>query len=61
MAKIYKVGIYVRLSNEDSRAGESVSVENQKLMLMKHVKEMGWDLYDIYQEACEIIEPAQRA
>jgi len=50
MAKIYKVGIYVRLSNEDSRAGESVSVENQKLMLMKHVKEMGWDLYDIYQD-----------
>jgi len=50
MAKDYKVGIYVRLSNEDSRAGESVSVENQKLMLMKHVKEMGWDLQEIYQD-----------
>lgn len=42
------VGIYVRLSNEDSRAGESVSVENQKLMLCKHVKEMGWELKEIY-------------
>ena len=50
MAKVYKVGIYVRLSNEDSRAGESVSVENQKLMLMKHVKEMGWELQEIYQD-----------
>jgi len=42
------VGIYVRLSQEDSRAGESVSVENQKLMLTKHVKEMGWELKEIY-------------
>jgi len=46
--KDHKVGIYVRLSNEDSRAGESVSVENQKLMLCKHVKEMGWELKEIY-------------
>jgi DNA invertase Pin-like site-specific DNA recombinase len=50
MAKEYKVGIYVRLSNEDSRAGESVSVENQKIMLLKHVKEMGWELTEIYQD-----------
>ena len=48
MAQDHKVGIYVRLSQEDSRAGESVSVENQKLMLMKHVKEMGWELKEVY-------------
>ena len=48
MAKNHEVGIYVRLSQEDSRAGESVSVENQKLMLTKHVKEMGWELKEIY-------------
>ncbi len=48
MAKDHKVGIYVRLSQEDSRAGESVSVENQKLMLTKHVKEMGWELKEVY-------------
>lgn len=48
MAKDYKVGIYVRLSQEDSRAGESISVENQKLMLTKHVKEKGWELKEIY-------------
>lgn len=46
--KDHIVGVYVRLSNEDSRAGESVSVENQKLMLTKHVKEMGWELKGIY-------------
>ena len=48
MAKDHEVGIYVRLSQEDSRAGESVSIENQKLMLMKHVKEMGWELKEVY-------------
>jgi DNA invertase Pin-like site-specific DNA recombinase len=48
--KEYKVGVYVRLSNEDMRAGESVSIENQKLMLTKHVKEMGWELKEIYQD-----------
>ena len=46
--KEYMVGVYVRLSNEDTRAGESVSIENQKLMLTKHVKEMGWELKEIY-------------
>lgn len=49
-SKEYKVGVYVRLSNEDARAGESVSIENQKLMLTKHVKEMGWELVEIYQD-----------
>lgn len=37
--KKYKVGIYVRLSKDDERAGESVSIENQKLMLMKYCEE----------------------
>ena len=46
--KEHYVGIYVRLSNEDARAGESVSIENQKLMLTKHVKEMGWELKEVY-------------
>ena len=50
MAKKYRVGVYVRLSKEDSRAGESVSIENQKLMLTKYVKEMGWELAEVYQD-----------
>jgi len=48
--KQHKVGVYVRLSKEDNRAGESVSIENQKLMLLKHVKEMGWSLAGVYQD-----------
>ncbi|MCL2618048.1 MAG: recombinase family protein [Defluviitaleaceae bacterium] len=48
--KHYKVGIYVRLSKEDSRSGESVSIENQKLMLTKHVDEMGWEQREVYQD-----------
>ena len=57
--KVYRVGIYARLSREDSRSGESVSIENQKLLLLKHVQEMGWDLIEIYQEACDIITQTQ--
>ena len=45
---IYNVGIYVRLSQEDMRAGESLSIENQKLILTKYVTEQGWNIYDIY-------------
>ncbi|MCL2169598.1 MAG: recombinase family protein [Defluviitaleaceae bacterium] len=49
-SKTYKVGIYARLSKEDTRSEESVSIENQKLLLVKHVKEMGWELVEIYQD-----------
>lgn len=48
MATERRVGAYARLSLEDSRAGESVSIENQKLMLTKHAKEQGWKLVEIY-------------
>ena len=30
---IYNAGIYVRLSKDDERAGESLSIENQKRIL----------------------------
>ena len=45
---IYNAGIYVRLSQEDMRSGESLSIENQKMILTKYVKEQGWNTYDIY-------------
>ena len=45
---IYNVGVYARLSREDERENESVSVENQKEMLCRHVKEQGWNLYEVY-------------
>ncbi|MGN8969374.1 recombinase family protein [Intestinimonas sp. HCP28S3_D6] len=46
--KTYNVGIYCRLSNDDERDGESVSIENQKLLLQNHVRQMGWNEIDVY-------------
>ena len=48
MQEQYSVGIYARLSRDDERAGESVSIENQKEMLARYVREQGWTLYDDY-------------
>lgn len=44
----YRVGIYVRLSRDDERLGESVSIENQKLILTKYCEEQNWEITDIY-------------
>ena len=46
--KQYDVGIYVRLSNDDERDGESLSIENQKLLLRNYVKEKGWNEISVY-------------
>ena len=43
-----KVGIYLRLSKDDERQGESLSIENQKLILERYVNEQGWILVDTY-------------
>lgn len=48
MQENYNVGIYCRLSREDERSGESVSVENQRIMLERYVHEQGWNLYATY-------------
>ena len=44
----YNVGIYLRLSRDDERAGESLSIENQRRVLTNYVKEQGWTIYDEY-------------
>jgi DNA invertase Pin-like site-specific DNA recombinase len=41
-------GIYCRLSDEDERLGESVSIENQRDLLRKYVAEQGWNEIDVY-------------
>lgn len=46
--KDYIVGMYVRLSRDDERAGESLSIENQKAILSEYIEKQGWTLYDIY-------------
>jgi len=45
-----KVGIYMRLSKDDERNGESLSIENQRIILMKYITEKGWQLYDEYAD-----------
>ena len=44
----YNAGIYTRLSRDDERTGESVSIENQKEMLTCYVREQGWNLVSTY-------------
>ena len=46
--KPYRVGIYARLSRDDERQGESVSIENQKLMLQRYCDQQGWEVEEIY-------------
>lgn len=47
MQENYNVGIYCRLSRDDERAGESVSIENQREMLGRYVREQGWNLASV--------------
>ena len=46
--RTYQVGIYARLSRDDERFGESVSIENQKLMLAQYCEQQGWTIADYY-------------
>ena len=47
-SKDYIVGMYVRLSRDDERQGESLSIENQKSILSEYIEQQGWTLHDIY-------------
>lgn len=51
MEETTKVGIYARLSRDDERFGESMSIENQKLMLTDYCDRQGWEIVDIYADA----------
>ena len=44
----YNVGIYCRLSNDDERDGESVSIENQELLCK------GWSHHLIHMTAVHL-------
>ena len=44
----YNVGIYCRLSNDDERDGESVSIENQELLCK------GWSHHLIHVTAVHL-------
>lgn len=47
---IYKVGVYCRLSKDDELAGESVSIETQKMLLTDYCHEQGFSIYEVYAD-----------
>lgn len=43
-----KIGLYMRLSRDDEKAGESMSIEHQRIILQKYVAEQGGQIADEY-------------
>lgn len=56
-----KAGVYLRLSNDDERTGESLSIENQRRILVKYVMEQGFELVDTYIDDTDILRLNQNA
>ena len=46
--KNYIAGLYLRLSQEDERQGESLSIENQRTILRKYAEEHGFEIHGEY-------------
>lgn len=46
--KTYNVGLYARLSRDDRNDGESVSIQNQRELLTRYIREHGWNLVSEY-------------
>ena len=49
-AETYHAAVYARLSKEDERAGDSVSIESQVAMLTKYVSDNGWEHTATYKD-----------
>lgn len=47
---IYSAAVYCRLSKDDEQAGESVTIETQKMMLTDFCHERGFSIYEIYAD-----------
>ncbi len=52
---IYSAAVYCRLSKDDEQAGESVSIETQKMMLTDFCHERGFSIYEIYADDTAIL------
>lgn len=46
----YHAAVYARLSKEDEKAGDSVSIESQVAMLTKYVSDNGWEYVATYKD-----------
>lgn len=48
MEKKYRAGLYCRLSKDDDRPGESMSIDTQRSMLTEYCEQNGFEIYDYY-------------
>lgn len=46
--QLNNVGIYLRLSKDDEKVGESLSIDNQRKILQRYISEKGWNLIGEY-------------
>jgi len=49
----YNVGIYCRLSVDDGTNNESMSIGNQRNMLVEYVKKQGWHIVETYVDGSQ--------
>ena len=47
---IYRAALYCRLSKDDEQAGDSVSIETQRMMLTGFCYERGYKIYEVYTD-----------
>ena len=47
---ITSAAVYCRLSKDDEKTGESVSIQTQKMMLEKYCHEQGFPIYGVYAD-----------
>jgi len=45
-----RTALYSRLSRDDEHSGESMSIENQRILLERYAKENGFEVVDIYTD-----------
>ena len=46
--RLNKIGLYMRLSRDDDKAGESMSIDNQRIILQSYAAEFGGEIVDEY-------------
>lgn len=43
-----RTAIYCRLSRDDEQSGESMSIENQRILLRRYAKEQGFEVVEVF-------------
>jgi site-specific DNA recombinase len=45
-----RTAIYCRLSRDDEQSNESMSIENQRILLLRYAKEHGFEVVEVYTD-----------